>query len=101
MRRWWLAGAVALAGCGGGGGTLPDAASPGAKVADRAGCTSCHRIGTAGNSGPGLALTHIGARKSREQIREYLLHPPKGMPAYDTLSKADLGAVLDYLSARR
>ena len=106
-RAWPVALSLVLAACGGGAaagggeGTLPDASAPGAQVVVHSGCTSCHRIGEIGNPGPGKELTHIGSRRSRERLRRTLGHPPGGMPAYDTLPRAQLDALLDYLSARQ
>jgi cytochrome c oxidase subunit 2 len=84
----------------------PGAASPagagslkaGAQQFQIQGCSGCHMIaGVGGTAGPDL--THIGGRLSRAQLEATILHGEDGMPAFNTMSRADLNALLDYLQS--
>jgi uncharacterized membrane protein len=76
---------------GGGGG---DSTS----LVQQAGCLSCHRIGSAGNAGPGGDLSGVGAHLRPPEIRSLLVDPPSGMPSYANLPPAKLDALVSYLS---
>src|SRR5919205_570857 len=58
---------------------------PGKAVAASSGCLGCHKIGENGNSGPGPALTKIGARLPRQAIARTLINPTPPMPTYSKL----------------
>jgi ubiquinol-cytochrome c reductase cytochrome b subunit len=69
------------------------------------GCKGCHQLDGAGGS-IGPSLDGLGKRMDREQIRTELTEPkaddPKSsMPSYQSLSAADLQALVDFLAARR
>jgi hypothetical protein len=61
------------------------------------GCLACHRIGNAGNRGPGRSLTMVGDRLSPDAIRRVLLYPAAPM-APPSLSRARREALIAYLS---
>jgi mono/diheme cytochrome c family protein len=93
-----------LGGCGGGSGGggstegLPRPSSAGAKAVAAAGCTSCHRIGSAGGGGPGPELTRIGLRLPPAAIERVLVSPPSGMPSFkDNDDRATIAAYLESL----
>ena len=102
---------VVIAGCGGDGDSrsavnaqpsdLPDGEARGATIVSGAGCLVCHRIGDAGAEGPGPELTGVGARLSRDEIREVLIAGRAPMPSYKGMPAGDLTALVDYLAALR
>jgi hypothetical protein len=58
-------------------------------------------IGANGNNGPGPALTHIGARLSRVELRRALVHPLAPMPSFAGLAKPKLRALTAFLADLR
>jgi mono/diheme cytochrome c family protein len=102
-----------LAGCGSGpsGGPgedersvqdLPgDTSSRGASLVGSSGCLGCHKLGEAGNDGPGPELTDVGGRLSRAEIADVLVNPQPPMPSYEDLPDAERDAIVDYLAALR
>jgi menaquinol-cytochrome c reductase cytochrome b/c subunit len=62
---------------------------PGKAVAASSGCLGCHKIGENGNSGPGPALTKVGARLPRQAIARTLINPTPPMPTYSKLRQQD------------
>lgn len=96
----------AVTGCGGGSGRgssqLPGPAnSPGQRVITDNNCLACHRLGGEGNPSPGKDLTHIGSKLTAAKVRQALVAPPQGMPAYSQLPARDREAVVTYLSGLR
>lgn len=75
--------------------------SAGANAVVALGCLACHRIGSAGNDGPGAVLTHVGARLDPHAIRHVILDPRAPMPAYERLPHARLRVLVAYLAALR
>jgi mono/diheme cytochrome c family protein len=73
----------------------------GRTVAAQSGCLACHRIGEAGNAGPGPDLTHIGATRSPAAIERAILSPTEPMPSFRNLPKAKLRALVTFLSLLR
>ena len=81
----------------------------GEKVSRREGCLSCHELfGNGTTYGP--ALDGVGSRRKPRWLRDYLRSPRPGvsaktyrlrMPAYDTLGKGELDALVRYLGALR
>jgi menaquinol-cytochrome c reductase cytochrome b/c subunit len=67
----------------------------------QSGCEACRRIGDQGNSGPGPALTHIGARLSERQLEHALIDPRQPMPSFRHLPAAKLKALVEFLSLLR
>jgi len=63
------------------------------------GCANCHTIaGTGGKVGPDLS--HIGGTLTAAQMRTTITHgTSKGMPAFSTLTPAQLSSLVDYLSS--
>jgi menaquinol-cytochrome c reductase cytochrome b/c subunit len=59
----------------------------GKQVVAQSGCLACHKIGENGNSGPGPALTEIGARLPSEAIARTLVNPTAPMPPFTGLQK--------------
>ena len=80
---------------------VPHRDSPGAQVLLTSGCPACHRLGSAGNDGPGPQLTHVGARLDTRAIRHVIRDPRAPMPAYGHLPRARLRALVAYLAALR
>ncbi len=70
----------------------------GAAVAAQAGCLACHKLGTAGNDGPGPDLTAVGRRLSQNGIRRALLHPRSPMPAFGVLDRRALRNLIFFVS---
>jgi Cytochrome C oxidase, cbb3-type, subunit III len=73
----------------------------GRTVVAQSGCLACHRLGQAGNAGPGSALTHVGSRLSRHGIKHALLDPTAPMPSFTRLPAARLKALVTFLSELR
>ena len=59
----------------------------GSQVVAQSGCAACHQFGENGNSGPGPALTNIGARLPAQAIQRTLLNPSAPMPSFAALSE--------------
>jgi mono/diheme cytochrome c family protein len=70
----------------------------GRSVAAQSGCLACHRIGEAGNAGPGPDLTHVGSRLSPTGIERAIINPTAPMPSFRNLPKAKLKALVTFLS---
>jgi hypothetical protein len=83
-----------------GGGTLAQF-NLGRTVAAQSGCLACHRIGQAGNSGPGPDLTQVGARLPARAIERVVIDPKAPMPSFRRLPTAKLRAVVTFLSLLR
>lgn len=66
-------------------------------VVAQSGCLACHRIGQAGNRGPGPNLTHIGAKLSRSGIEHAIIDPTAPMPSFKHLPAAKFKAVVTFL----
>jgi Cytochrome C oxidase, cbb3-type, subunit III len=67
-------------------------------VVAQSGCLACHRLGDAGNKGPGPPLTHIGSTLTETQIEHALISPRAPMPSFKNLPGAKLKAVVEFLS---
>ena len=80
-----------------GGGGSPNTSGEGS-VAARAGCLSCHRIGSEGTEAPGGDLSEVGAHLTPSEINQTLVDPPPGMPSYDDLATRERQALVNYLS---
>lgn len=70
-------------------------------VVVESGCLACHRIGEAGNDGPGPNLTHVGSKLSRREINGAIRDPTAPMPSFRRLPKDKLTAVVAFLSQLR
>jgi cytochrome c oxidase subunit 2 len=94
----------------------PAPPSRGEQLFASAGCAACHRIaGTAANGLAGPDLTHVASRQTlgagilpnnRGTLTGWIansqaIKPGNRMPAYRSLSAADLHAIVDYLGSRR
>jgi hypothetical protein len=73
----------------------------GMTVAAQSGCAACHRFGKNGNAGPGLDLTHIGAKLSDRQIEYALRHPRAPMPSFRNLPARKFHAIVRFLALLR
>lgn len=73
----------------------------GRRVASEAGCSACHRIGESGNSGPGVALTRIGARLSEKELEKVLLDAPAPMPSFRGMPRDKLRPLVLFLALLR
>ena len=62
---------------------------------------ACHKIGDAGNAGPGQNLTHIGAQLSSQQIEHALFSPHEPMPSFKHLPAEKLHDLVRFLSLLR
>jgi mono/diheme cytochrome c family protein len=62
------------------------------------GCLACHRIGSAGNRGPGGNLTHVGGRLSAGQIEAAIVHGKAPMPSFSRLPKRKLHDLVAFLT---
>jgi len=65
---------------------------------EQSGCLGCHRIGDAGNLGPGPNLSNIGARLPPGAIARALVDPTAPMPSFRNLPPGKFQALVDYLS---
>ncbi len=70
----------------------------GRSVAAQSGCLACHRIGAAGNRGPGPDLTHVGSMLTPRGIERAILNATAPMPSFRGLPKAKLRALVTFLS---
>ena len=73
----------------------------GGRVFVQSGCEACHRLGEDGNSGPGPALTQIGAALSKQQLEHALVDPREPMPSFRRLPAAKFKALVEFLSLLR
>jgi hypothetical protein len=73
----------------------------GRAVTAQSGCLACHRIGETGNEGPGPDLTQVGAKLPARAIERAIVHPTAPMPSFRHLPKAELTAVVTFLSLLR
>jgi hypothetical protein len=73
----------------------------GRSVVTQSGCLACHRIGAAGNAGPGPDLTQVGARLPPLGIERAILNPTAPMPSFRNLPKPKLKALVTFLSLLR
>jgi menaquinol-cytochrome c reductase cytochrome b/c subunit len=73
----------------------------GRSVTARSGCLACHRIGEAGNAGPGPDLTDVGSRLPPAGIERSITNPTAPMPSFRNLPKAKLKALVTFLSLLR
>jgi mono/diheme cytochrome c family protein len=70
----------------------------GRAVIAQSGCLACHKLGSAGNRGPGPDLTNVGARLSASSIRRTLIHPQEPMPSFKNLPPTKFSALVVFLS---
>jgi mono/diheme cytochrome c family protein len=70
----------------------------GRTVIGETGCLACHRIGTAGNSGPGPNLTNIGSALAPSAIRSSIVNATPPMPSFRDLPRGKLRALVYFLS---
>jgi hypothetical protein len=84
-----------------GGGTKLSQFYAGRSVTAQSGCLACHRIGEAGNAGPGPDLTGVGSRLPPAGIERTLTNPTAPMPSFRNLPKAKLRALVTFLSLLR
>ncbi len=73
----------------------------GRSVVGQSGCLACHRIGEAGNAGPGSDLTDVGSRRSSAAIERVIIAPIPPMPSFRHLPRAKLRALVTFLSLLR
>jgi mono/diheme cytochrome c family protein len=73
----------------------------GRAVVAQSGCLACHRIGEAGNAGPGADLTQVGARLPPQGIERAIVDATAPMPSFRGLPKDKLRAVVTFLSLLR
>ena len=97
---------VLMAACGDGAVAQPDEArvTRGADVYREQKCQACHSIAGVGNKR--YPLDGVGARRTEEEIRKWIVAPREMNPtvskrAYDRLPKADLEALVAYLKSLR
>ena len=80
--------------------TAASAESAGEKVFNQK-CAMCHKVnGRGGAIGPDLSK--VGGRMSEAQLKDKLMNPKKSnpgssMPAFATLPKGEMGALLAYI----
>lgn len=104
-----VAAAALLAGCGGKGGESsganPDTTSAAAGSPEaiyKKQCVSCHGNQLEGRIGPKTNLTQVGARLNRDQIAAQIADGGNGMPGFKkSLSEAEIGALADWLAAKK
>jgi menaquinol-cytochrome c reductase cytochrome b/c subunit len=73
----------------------------GRKVTAQSGCLACHRIGDAGNNGPGADLTHTGSVLTSAGLARAILNPTAPMPSFSHMPAAKLRALVIFLSLLR
>lgn len=73
----------------------------GGRVVAQSGCLACHRIGEAGNNGPGPDLTQVGGRLTAGAIERAIVDPTAPMPSFRNLPSAKLRALVAFLSLLR
>lgn len=64
----------------------------------QSGCLACHRLGEAGNRGPGSNLTHVGSRLSSVAINRALVDTRAPMPAFSGLPRSERRNLVYFLS---
>ena len=79
----------------------PPGTDEGRQLVAASGCLGCHRVGQAGNAGPGSELTDIGSRLPRRAIERVLVDPTAPMPSYERMPARDRAEIARYLSALR
>ena len=67
----------------------------------QAACLACHRLGDAGNKGPGSNLTHVGSRLSSAAINRALVDTRAPMPAFSGLPESERRNLVYFLSQLR
>jgi hypothetical protein len=67
----------------------------------QSGCLACHRLGEAGNRGPGSNLTHVGSRLSAAAINRALVDTRAPMPAFSGLPRSERRNLVYFLSQLR
>ena len=67
----------------------PPELEPGRLVAAQSACLACHRIGEAGNNGPGPDLTSTGTELTRTQIAKAVAKGPGIMPGYEAMKEKE------------
>lgn len=73
----------------------------GEAVVAHSGCLACHRIGEAGNNGPGSDLTRVSARLSPAAIDRALVDSRAPMPSFSRLPETERRALVCFLSQLR
>ena len=66
-----------------------------------AGCLACHRLGAAGNNGPGPNLTDVGRRLTPQAIARVLTSPAPPMPSFRAMPRMQFRALINYLHQLR
>jgi menaquinol-cytochrome c reductase cytochrome b/c subunit len=82
--------------------TVSPQLTPGKLVAASSGCLGCHKIGDNGNTGPGPALTKVGAHLPRQAIARTLINPTPPMPTYSKLRQQnpkEFSQLVDFLAS--
>jgi nitric oxide reductase subunit C len=83
--------------------SAPASVQAGRQVFQAQGCSACHAIkGVGGSIGPDL--THIGAQRDKNWLKQQILDPQSHfpnspMPSFSRLSPKDLSDLVDYLSS--
>ena len=90
--------AIAIAGCGGGGTTVPKNASPGLRVFDQANCATCHTLAAAHSTGTvGKKLDGLGLDVAT--VEHWVRTGGGGMPTFkDQLTDAQIQQVAEFVS---
>jgi len=70
-------------------------------AAAQSGCLACHRIGDAGNRGPGSNLTRIGFALTERQIAHALVDPREPMPSFRNLPAQRFHDLVRFLALLR
>lgn len=73
----------------------------GRAVFTQSGCLACHKIGDAGNPGPGQNLTDVGARLSPSRIERALVSSRPPMPSFENLPVGKRKDLVRFLSLLR
>lgn len=64
-------------------------------------CLACHRIGDAGNNGPGSNLTRVGARLVPTAITHALVDSRAPMPSFSRVPEPERRALVYFLAQLR
>jgi menaquinol-cytochrome c reductase cytochrome b/c subunit len=73
----------------------------GEAVVASSGCLACHRIGDAGNDGPGPDLTQVGSRLPLSGIARVLVKPTAPMPSFGRMAESKRRDLVYFLAQLR
>lgn len=75
----------------------------GARLFDKAGCTTCHRFK---GMGQGLDISNVSSGRARGWVREQIVEPRRhradtGMPGFSHLKSSEIDALTDFVMQQK